>query len=232
MADNIIGDFLDRAKGAKGDPEIQAALAADFAVATIEPEQPALRASLDAAATLHWFDANLLKRMLELSAGDAGERLDVLKSLPFVERYREKPELLNVHEATRLGWRRRLAHTKPDLFHSLSRNAAACFAQEREPIARIEYIYHFLCGDPERGASELDELSRDWIIYAHGRPEHYYALSAAMRELADSGLVQGRARARQHSTNRSPSSAAWPSRTRTTRICSAVWRGRVSGLPA
>jgi hypothetical protein len=53
MADPI-NDFLERAKSAKGDPQIQAALAAEFAVAArAEPEQPALRASLDAVALLH-----------------------------------------------------------------------------------------------------------------------------------------------------------------------------------
>src|ERR1700730_12612906 len=89
MAD-IVSDFLQRAKKFKGDPQIQAALAAEFAVAArAEPEQSVFRAALDAAALLHWFDAGLLEQMLELPAEDALKRIDALKSLPFVERYRQ-----------------------------------------------------------------------------------------------------------------------------------------------
>jgi tetratricopeptide (TPR) repeat protein len=198
MAD-IISNFLEHAKMAKDDPQIQAGLAAEFALeAQPEPERAALRAAMDGAALLHWFDADLLEKMLNISTAEALERLEALKSLPFVERYRRGEsgsELHNVHEATRLGWRRQLARENPDSFRGLSIRAAACFADDRMPIGRIEYIYHILCGDPERGASELERLSRDWIGYAHARPEDYYALSAAMRELEDTGFLQGRARA-------------------------------------
>jgi hypothetical protein len=179
MAD-IVSDFLERAQIAKGDPQVQAALAADFALAARpEPEQAALRTSLDAAALLHWFDADLLEKILEISAEVALERLKALKSLPFVERYRRgEIELHNVHEATRLSWRRRLALENPDGFRRLSIRAAACFAEDLMAIGQIEYIYHLLCGDPERGADELRELSRDWIGYSHAPPEDYYVLTA------------------------------------------------------
>jgi tetratricopeptide (TPR) repeat protein len=194
---DIINEFVERAQMAKGDPQIQAALAADFALAARpEPEQAALRAGLDAAAVLHWFDTDLLDQMLEISATEALERLEALKSLPFVERYRRgESELHNVHEATRLGWRRQLALENQDGFRRLSIRAAACFADDRTPTRRIEYIYHLLCGDPNRGAGELQELSRDWIFYSHARPEDCYALAAALQELKDTALVEGRARA-------------------------------------
>jgi hypothetical protein len=69
MAD-IISDFLEREKQAKGDPQLQAALAAEFALAARpEPERAPFHAGLDAAALLHWFDADLLELMLEISAG-------------------------------------------------------------------------------------------------------------------------------------------------------------------
>lgn len=196
MAD-IISDFLERAQMAKGDPQIQAALAAEFALAARpEPERATLHAGLDAAALLHWFDADLLELMLEVSADEALERLEALKTLPFVERYRRGSELQNVHEATRLGWRRQMAHKNPEGFRGLSNRAAACFAEDRTPVGRIEHIYHLLCADPDRGVGELEELSRDCIVgNANARPEDYYALAAALQELEDTGLVQGRARA-------------------------------------
>ena len=113
MAD-LISVFLKRAAEAKGDPQIQAALTAKFVLATQpEPEQAALGAVLDVAALLHWFDPALLERMLEISRAEALSRFDALKSLPFVERYRRgENELYNVHESTRLGWRRQMAREK------------------------------------------------------------------------------------------------------------------------
>ncbi len=135
---DIVSDFLERAKRARGDPQLQAALAAEFAVAARpEPEQTALRASLNTAALLHWFDAGLLEKMLETSLDEARGRVQALKSLPFVERYRRSEselqnELFNVHEATRLGWRRQMARTNPDGFHSLSSRAAECFAEDSD----------------------------------------------------------------------------------------------------
>jgi hypothetical protein len=199
MAD-IISDFLERTKSAKGDPQIQAALAAEFAVAArAEPEQSALREALDVVALLHWFDAGLLEQMLELSAEDALERLEALKSLPFVERYRRSEselqnELFNVHEATRLGWRRQMAHENPNRFRRLSSRAAECFADDRTPTGRIEYVYHLLCDDPEWGAGELVELDRKWEA-AGAHPVDFYALAAVLRELIDTALVDGRPRA-------------------------------------
>jgi hypothetical protein len=122
--------------------------------------------------------------MLELSAEEALKRLEALKSLPFVERYRRSEselqnELFNVHEATRLGWRRQMARENPNGFRRLSSRAAECFAKDRTPTGRTEYVYHLLCGDPERGADELVGLG----------------LAAVLRELVDTTLVQGRARA-------------------------------------
>ncbi len=123
-------DFLERLTRTKGDPHAQAALAAEFALTTRPPaEHPPLRAALDAAAVLHWFDANLLARMLERPEADVARLVEALKSFTFVERYRRGAgHLHNVHEATRLGWRKRLAAEQPARFRELSARAAACFA--------------------------------------------------------------------------------------------------------
>src|SRR5271157_4812451 len=128
MAD-IVSDFLKRAAEARGDPQIQAALAAQFVLATQpEPKQAALSAGLGGAALLHWFNRALLEIMLEISPAEALERFAALKSLPFVERYRRGDgDLYNVHESTRLGWRRHMARTNPDGFRNLSTRSALCF---------------------------------------------------------------------------------------------------------
>ena len=179
---------------AKGDPHALSAFAAEFALgACPKAEQEPLRVALDAAAVLHWFDEGLLVKMLDITDDEARKRFKGLKALPFVERYlRGKHDLRNVHESTRLGWRKQFAHEQPERFADLSAKAAACFADDFTPAGRIEWIYHLLCGDPERGATELESLDRNWSSCAH--PEDRYALSATLRELEDTRLVQGRAR--------------------------------------
>ena len=97
-----------------------------------------------------------------------------------------------MHESTRLGWRTHLAQKQPQHFAHLSARAAACFADDFTPAGRLNWIYHHLCGDPERGATELELLERDRSSYA--RSEDRYVLSAALRELEETQLVQGRAR--------------------------------------
>ena len=158
MAD-IISDFLERATEAKGDPQIQAALAAKFVLAAVpEPEQAALRASLDVRAAPLVRSCSSGKNTQNFRRGGS-RSIRPLKSLPFVERYRRgESELHNVHNSTRLGWRRHMARANLDGFRFLSIRAAACFVEDLTPVGRIEYMYHLLCADPDRGANELLKL--------------------------------------------------------------------------
>ena len=187
--------LIERLQAAQGDTHAQAAIAAEFGLlARPEAEREPLRAALDAAAVLHWFDASLLAQVLAIPEEDARKRFEVLKPLPFVERYRRgERHLLNIHEATRLGWRKQLAKDAPDRFRVLSAQAAKQFTTDPTPAGRIEWIYHLLCADPEQGATQLEDLDRNWTSYAH--PEDYSALSSALGELVDSALVEGQARA-------------------------------------
>src|SRR5262249_25968748 len=97
--------------------------------------------------------------------------------------------------STRLGWRTRLASECLGRFRAVSVRAASCFAESSIPSDRIEWIYHLLCGDPDLGASSLEELELDRGWSAAARPEDRYALASALQELADTGLIKGRARA-------------------------------------
>jgi tetratricopeptide (TPR) repeat protein len=191
-----IRDLLQRLKETQGDTRAQAALTTEFLVlGEPEPEQGRLRAALDAAAVLRWFDPDLLARLLEIPYRDARRRFGNLKQHSFVERYRgERDERYNLHESTRLGWRAKLAGESPRRFQALSARASRCFADSGVPSDRIEWIYHLLCGDPDLGASELEKLDREWAGSA--RPEVRYALATALQELVDTALVEGRARAR------------------------------------
>src|SRR5574340_1830511 len=112
----IIGLLVQQLEAAKGDIHRQAAAAAEFLLSA-EPEakRVPLRAGLDAAAVLRWFDVNLLGKVLEISDEEARGRFEALKAMPFVETYRAQDrELHNIHESTRLGWRKRLAQGAPE----------------------------------------------------------------------------------------------------------------------
>ncbi len=178
----------------QGDPHAQSAVIAEFTLET-RPEavREHLAAALDAAAVLRWFEAGLLARVLEIEPADAQTRFAILKSFPFVECYGGKDHgPRNLHENTRLGWRKKIAAERPARFRELSLRAAACFADDPSPAGRIEWIYQRLVGDPEAAAGELEHLDWDWGGKAH--PEDYYALAARLGELVFTGLVAGRAR--------------------------------------
>src|ERR1700732_2982129 len=113
-----IHDLLQRLEKVKGDTRAQSALTAEFLViARPEAERDALRASLDAAAVLHWFGAELLERLLVIPQHEARRRFQILKEHSFVEHYRgESDQHFNLHESTRLGWRTKLAGERADHF--------------------------------------------------------------------------------------------------------------------
>jgi len=188
-------NILERLEATQGDVHAQAAVMADFLLSAFpENQRDVLRDSLDAAGVLHWFDSGLLQHVLDISTEDARSRFETLKTLNFVESYgRSRSGLYNVHEATRLGWRKLLAKEASVRFRRLSFRAAACFADDRSPAGRVEWSYHLLCGDPDAGATALEALSREWGDSA--RPEDRYALATALEELGAAGLIAGRARA-------------------------------------
>ena len=186
-------ELIRRVEAAKGDTLAQAAVAAESVLEVgPEPERLALRRAVDGAALLHWFDGCLLSQVLGISGKDADLRYGDLKRLPFVEQYRlPSHELCNVHEATRLGWRMHLAKNAPDVFRELSAAASTYFGKDLSIRSKTECVYHLLSADPEAGATELRTLNEDWIDTA---PDGHRALAAVVRELEETGLVQGHAR--------------------------------------
>ena len=190
LINDLIGDLLKT----QGDTQAQAVLTAEFALA-IQPleEREPLRYALDAATVLHWFDVPLLAHMLELDEMEARQPFDRLVHFPFVEKFpASNDEMRNVHETTRLAWRKRLALERPNAWHTLCGRAAVWFAKETAPAGRIEWIYHLLNAEPDQGARRLEDMDRAWTRTAH--PEHRQALALALNELETSSLLEGRAR--------------------------------------
>ena len=188
-----LATLLEKLTAARDDPRAQAAVSAEFALtARHGPEAPRLRAALDAAAVLRWFESALIAGLLEIDASEAAERVRALDALPFVQHYGGRGgELLTVHEATRLGWRIALARDDAVRFRDLSARAAARFAADGTNSGRIETIYHLLCADPDAGATQVESITREWA--ALGREENH-ALAIALGELQQTGLLAGRAR--------------------------------------
>src|ERR1035441_77009 len=160
----FIEQLMARLAATKGDIYAQSAVTAEFLLlAQPESERGLLRAALDAAAVLRWFDVDLLGKMLGIAEADAAKRFEALKALPFAERYRRgEADLRNIHEATRLGWRKELANADIPRFQLLSKQASDCFARDATPAGRIEWGYHALCADSHPGPGALGGAGREW----------------------------------------------------------------------
>ena len=67
-----VTDLLQRLQETQGDIRAQAAVTAEFLIATKQAkDQKLLRAALDAAAILRWFDVDLLAKVLEITQDGA-----------------------------------------------------------------------------------------------------------------------------------------------------------------
>ncbi len=175
-------------QAAEGDPAKLALATVDLAFPALpHGERMALREALAAAAIPHWCSAGILAILLEITAEESRVLHGRLCQLTVVEPFPARGETaVNVHEAARLALRKSLAADRTDWFRTLSERAAAHFANNPAPAARIEWIYHRLCSAPAEAANELEQLDRDWSSTAH--PEDHEALAVALRELVETGL--------------------------------------------
>ncbi len=154
-------------------------------------ERTALRSALEAAAVPHWCNADILAELTGDSGSPDLDRWPRLKQVPVVEPFPARgADAGNVHEANRLAIRKHLAETQQGRFIELSARSARVFEADMRPIGRIEWIYHLLVADPERGAAELEDLDRAW--WGNARHEDLAALSAALTELDTSQMLQGK----------------------------------------
>ena len=180
-------------QAAAGNPAKLALSTVDLAFPALpDQERLALKEALAAAAIPHWCDAGILAVLLGNTVEESRVLHGRLLRLTVVEAFPARGETaVNVHEATRLALRKSMATDRTHWFQTLSERAAALFANDPTPAARIEWIYHRLCFAPDEAATELEQLDRDWSSTA--RPEDQQALSVALRELAGTGLIRARA---------------------------------------
>ena len=186
-------DQLRLIRDAQGDPALLALATVDLAFpSNPDAERNALRAALEAAAVPHWCDAAILAKLIDNSYTVSRSLWAQLKELPVVEPFPARgADAGNIHETSRLAIRRRLAEMQQARLIELSARLARAFETDMRPIGRIEWIYHLLLADPERGTSELEDLDRAWLGSA--RHEDLAALSEVLNELDTSQVLHGRA---------------------------------------
>jgi tetratricopeptide (TPR) repeat protein len=176
----------------RGDPALLALATVDLAFPGVpESERTGLRLALEAAAIPHWCDTGILVKLIEGSGSLNSSQWTRLKTLPIMESFPARgADAANVHEASRLAIRKRLAETERRRFTELSIRSARVFDADMRPAGRIEWVYHLLVGDPERGAVELEVLDRAWSATA--RDQDLAALSVVLAELDTSQILRGR----------------------------------------
>jgi len=189
-----ISERLGLLQAAQGQPAKLALATVDLAYSALsELERSAIREGLEAAAVPHWCDPPIVASLLAIHEAESVALVTRLQSLSIVEPFPARGEkVVNVHEASRLAIRKWLAAEQEERFRELSARAAALFVGDSTSSGRIEWIYHFLSADPERAATALEKLDREWSNQV--QPEDRYALAAALKELEDTEMVSGRAR--------------------------------------
>ena len=152
-----------------------------------------LLAAVDAAAVLRMFDVALLAGML-VDEANATRSLEILEGWAFVEPFpslnRKTPETFIVL----LGWAG-VGGCSAIVAPNSTRyphERRSCMRMTKTPRGRIEWLYHCLAANPDTGASELARLNQVWV--GNAEQEDRYALAAALRELKETGIVEGRAR--------------------------------------
>ena len=136
----------------------------------------------------------MLAALLEVTQSDGAYRLNRIRDLMVIEEFPARGRLaVNVHESARLALRQFMFRQEAADFQLLSSRARALFETDRSSAGRIEWIYHLLCHDPDRGASQLESITRD--LQRRASPEDQFALAVALRELNETNQVAGRSKA-------------------------------------
>ena len=122
------------------------------------PEEVAT--ALWAVAIPHWFDADILAALCPELADRAEEIYRQLQTISCVEVFPERGH--NVHELTRNQLLEHLWQNNPDHFRAFSGKAAEHFKKGDSSKNQIEWIYHLIVVEPNRGRREFLNLSRKW----------------------------------------------------------------------
>jgi hypothetical protein len=113
---------LNLIRDARGDAALLALTTVDLTFPELSgDERAALRSDLEVAAVPHWCDAALLADLLDARGPQTGRQWTRLRALAVVESFPARGvDAGNVHEASRLALRKRLAETQPARFLELT----------------------------------------------------------------------------------------------------------------
>ncbi len=144
-----------------------------------------------AAAVPHWFDGEILARILGIPEGDAAARYARLQEMPFVQPVAGRGYA--VHELTRRLLLDDLWRERREAFRAWSCRAAEAFeSRPDDPDFLLESIYHWLVADPNRGADLVWKWGAEWNnTFQYAR---LHALVQVGLEHEEAGRLEGRAR--------------------------------------
>lgn len=150
-----------------------------------------LEEAVRAAAVPHWFDGEILARILGVPEEDAAARYARLQEMPFVQPVAGRGHA--VHELTRRLLLDDLWRERRGVFRAWSYRAAEAFESRPDNLDfLLESIYHWLVADPSRGADLVWKWGAEWNnTFQYSR---LHALVQAGLEHEKAGRLEGQAR--------------------------------------
>ena len=121
---------------------------------------PTIRESVVAVAVPHWFTAEILAALLDLSAEEAQQRYIALQELSIVQPFANLGYTL--HDLTRNGILKNLATDQRALLQHYGEKLLTYFVPSVEPQQEVERIYALLTVNPAEGRAALQSNARFW----------------------------------------------------------------------
>lgn len=147
-----------------------------------------IRQSVIAAAVPHWFTAEILAALLDLSVTEAEERYMALQQLSIVQPFGDLGYAL--HDLTRNGILAYLVTTAVEELQRYSQRVQYYFSQQNvalDPQRKVESIYHQLILDANNGRDVLKASTRNYR--RHGDFAAIENLLRNYQELINLGLL-------------------------------------------
>ena len=192
---NQLQNRLNRLRQAQNDPQEMALIALEFSSESQqEEEREVVWKAIQASAVVHWFNFDILARLLDTPINNARDIIKKLLMLPMVEPFKAYGESnYNIHETTRLALRKRLFRENPELLSKFSKRAIEEIGNQSEPHFVIERLYHLFIASPDLATEECEKLYRRLTDSAPLKTKQI--LLNVLQELEATGMVGGQARA-------------------------------------
>lgn len=141
--------YIESLSNAKNDLE-RTWLTTRFFLDTLAPE---LVDAVLRAAVPHWFNPPILAAILQTTNEKAHEITDKMLSIPFVESIGSLG--LAIHDLTRTAILSHLSEKEPEHLRTTAGRAITYFASFDDPQHTVEYLYHFVCLNPQEGLEKF-----------------------------------------------------------------------------